>query len=144
MHGTTIKINILPYSQEPPICPAPQPDEYIPLSTSYLFKRWLRSFIFAHTTLRYIFLPTLSTSPACFPLLQSSLLTIDNESYKSFSSSIHSFIKTRITSSILGPIIFFTLRQCPSIHTTDQVSQPYTTTGKLRAYFRVCQCLWFL
>ena len=76
-------------------------------------------------------------------------LTISNENYKSFSSSVCIFIKTRITSSILDPIIFFstpfstTLSLYSSIHVTYQVSQPYTT-GTLYAYFRMCQCLWFL
>ena len=63
--------------------------------------------------------------------------TILREEYRSFSSSLCSFLHTTVTSSLLGPNILLsilfsnTLSLRSSLGVSDQVSQPYKTTGKL-------------
>ena len=62
--------------------------------------------------------------------------TIFGDKYRSLSSSLHSFHHSSVTSSLLGPNIFFstlfsnTLNLCSSLYVSNQISQPYKTTGK--------------
>ena len=59
------------------------------------------------------------------------------EEYRSLSSSLHSFLHSLVTSSLLGPNILLntlfsnTLSLRPSLNVSDQVSHPYKTRGKI-------------
>jgi hypothetical protein len=59
--------------------------------------------------------------------------------YRSFSSSLCSFLHSPITSTLLGPNILLntlfsnTLNLRSSLNVRDQVSHPYKTTGKINA-----------
>ncbi len=61
--------------------------------------------------------------------------TILGEAYRSFSSSLCSFIHSPVTPSLLGPNIFlstlFSNTLSSSLNVSDQVSHPYKTTGML-------------
>jgi hypothetical protein len=65
------------------------------------------------------------------------LITLGEE-FKLWSSSLRSFLQPSITSSPLGPNIFFstlfsnTVSLCSSLNVSDQVSYPYRTTEKLQ------------
>jgi hypothetical protein len=57
--------------------------------------------------------------------------------YKSWSSSLCSFLHSPVTSSLCGPSILpstlfsNTLSSCSSLNVRDEVSHPYRTTGKI-------------
>ena len=59
------------------------------------------------------------------------------EQYKSRSFSLHNFIQSLISSSLLGPTIFLntllsnTFNLCSSRHVRNQVPHPFTTTHKI-------------
>ena len=63
--------------------------------------------------------------------------TILGEQYRSLSSSLCSFLHSPVTSSLLAPNILLntifsnTLSLRSSLNVSDQVSHPYTTTGKI-------------
>ena len=64
--------------------------------------------------------------------------------YRSFSSTLYSFLHYPVTSSLLGPYIFFntlfwnTLSLHFSLTVSDQVSNPYKTTAKIMViYFSI-------
>ena len=67
--------------------------------------------------------------------------TVLREEYRSFSSSLCSFLHLPVTLSFLGPNILFntlfsnTLSLHFSLNVNNQVSQPYKTTGKIIVLF---------
>jgi len=67
--------------------------------------------------------------------------TILGKEYKSFSSSLCIFLHSPITSSLLGPNILLntmfsnTLNFLSSRNVSDQVSNPYQTTGKIEVLY---------
>ena len=79
--------------------------------------------------------------------------TIFGEQYKSLSSSLCSFLHSRVISSLLDPNILLntlfsdTLSLHPSFNVSDQVSHPYRTTNKITflyiswsLYFCITNC----
>src|SRR5215469_3440426 len=83
--------------------------------------------------------PIRATCPAQLILLDLTTRTILGKEYRSFSSSLCNFLRSPVTSSLLGPNILFnilfsnTLSLCSSLNASDQVSHPYKTTGKIIA-----------
>ena len=81
--------------------------------------------------------PIRATCPAHLILPDVFTRTILGEEYRSLSSSLCSFLHSPVTSSFLGPIIFLktlfsnTVSLRSSRNVSDQVSYPYTTTGKI-------------
>ena len=81
--------------------------------------------------------PIRATCPAHLILLHFISRTVLGEQYRSFSSSLCSFLHSPFTSSLVGPNIYLstqfsnTLSLCFSLNVSDQVSHPYKTTGKI-------------
>ena len=81
--------------------------------------------------------PIRATCHAHLILLDLITRTILGEEYRSFSSSLCSFLYSPVTSSLLGPhtllstLFSYTLSLRPSLNVSDQVSHPYKTTGKV-------------
>ena len=81
--------------------------------------------------------PIRATCPAHLILLNFITRTILGEVYKSFNSSLCNLLHSPVTSSLLGPNILLntkfsnTLSFLSSRNVSDQVSQPYKTTGKI-------------
>jgi len=81
--------------------------------------------------------PIRATCPAHLILLDVITRTMLGEQYKSFSSSLRSFLYSPVTSSLLDTIILRStlfsnpLSLCSSLIVSDQVSHPYKTTGKI-------------
>jgi len=81
--------------------------------------------------------PIRPTCPTHLILLDFITRTILGEQYRSFSSSLCSFLHSPVTSSLLGPNILLStlfskaLSLCSSLNVSDQVSNPYTTRGKI-------------
>ena len=75
-----------------------------------------------------------ATCPAHLILLDFITRTILGEAYRSFSSSLCSFLHSPVTSALLGPNILLntlfsnTLSLRSSVNVHDQVSHPYKTT----------------
>ena len=141
----------LPHLQVPAPCPCPEPARSSPYPTFHFPKIHLN--IIPHLRLR---LPS-ALFPSGFPtktlythlpspihatclahlILDFITRTLLGEEYRSFSSSLCSFLHSPITLSLLGPNIllntFFsnTLILCSSFSVSDQVSHPYKTTGKI-------------
>ena len=142
----------LPHSQVPATCPYPEPDQSSPHAhTSHFLNIYL-----------HIILPLMSGSSKLSLCLQISppklcihfqspsphiratfpihfiipdfiTRTIFGEQFRSFCSSLWSFIHSRFTSSLLGPNTLLNtqfqniLSQHSSFHVSDQVSNPYKT-----------------
>ena len=107
--------------------------------------KWFISLRFPHKTLFALLLSLLSPIRATCPtqLIFLDLITrrILGEDYRSLSSSLSSFLHSPIPLSLLGPNILLstlfsnTLSLRSSLNVRDQVSHPYTTTGKLGSVY---------
>jgi len=81
--------------------------------------------------------PISTTCPSHLILLNFITQTIMGEEYRSLSSALCSFLHSLFTSSLLGPNILLntlfsnTLSLRSSLNVSDQLSHPYTTTGKI-------------
>ena len=100
--------------------------------------KWSLSLRFSHHNPVYTSpLPIRATCHAYLILLDFITRTIFGEKYRSLSSSVCSFLHSPVTSSLLGPNILIntlfsnTLSLRSSLNVSDQVSHPYTTTGKI-------------
>ena len=88
-----------------------------------------------------LFSPVCATCPAHLILLNLITWIIFGEEYRSLSSSVHSFLHSPVTSSLLGPTILlstlfsYTLSLFSSLHMTDQISHPYKTSNKIIVLF---------
>src|SRR5215475_7573946 len=84
-----------------------------------------------------LFSPIRATCPAHLIRLDFTTHTILGKEYRSFSSSLCSFLHSPVTSSLLGPntllntLFSNTLSLRSSLSVSDQVSHPYKTTGKI-------------
>ena len=81
--------------------------------------------------------PIRATCPAHLIRLDFTIRTVLGKEYRLFSSSLCSFLHSPATSSLLGPntllntLFSNTLSLRSSLNVSDQVSQPYKTTGKI-------------
>jgi hypothetical protein len=81
--------------------------------------------------------PKRDTCPARLILLDCVTQTIFDEQYKSLTSSLCSFLRSLITSSLLSPFVLLNtlfsniLSLHSSLNVGDQISRPYKTTVKI-------------
>ena len=93
------------------------------------------------TLYTYFFSPYVLHTPPISFLLYLIIRKIFIDEYKSLSSSIHSFLHSLVTSSLLGPNIFLstlfsnTLSPRSSLNVNNKVSHPYETRGKVRVLY---------
>ena len=142
----------LPHSQAPATCPYPHPDQSSPYPHIQLLKIHL-NIILPSTSgfpnglfpsgspTKTLYTPLLSpiraTCPAHLILLDFITRTILSEVYRSFSSSLCSFLHSPVTSALLGPNILLrtlfsnTLSLRSSLNVSDQVSHPYKIRGRI-------------
>ena len=142
----------LPRLQMPTICTCPEPYQSSPRPPSHFLNihfniilpsmpgssKWSLSLRFPHQNPVHIFpLPHTCYMPHSSHLLDLITRIICGEQYRSLSSSLCSFLHSPVTSSLIGPNILLstlflhTLILRPSHNTSDQVSHPYKTTGKI-------------
>jgi len=144
----------LPHSHMPVTCLYPQPAQSTSCPTSHLLKillniilpsmpgssKWSLSLRFPHQTLCAPLLHT-RYMPHPFHSLNLITRTILGEQYGSLSSSLCSFLHSPVTSSLLGPNISLstlfsnTLSLRSSLSVSDQVSNPFKTTGKITVLY---------
>ena len=97
--------------------------------------KWSLSFMFPHQNSVYTS-PLRATCPSHLILLDLIIRTLLGDEYRSVSSSLCSFIHYAVTSSLLGPNILLstvlsnTLSLRSYLNESDQVSDPYKTTGE--------------
>jgi hypothetical protein len=101
------------------------------------FPQWSLSLRFPHQNpIQASLLPARDTCHAHLILLDFIIRTTLGEEYRSWSSSLWSFLHSPVTSSLLGTNILLstlfsnTLSLRPFPNVSDQVSHPYKTTGK--------------
>jgi hypothetical protein len=124
----------LPHSQVPATCPYPEPAQSSPYPTSYFFKTHLNitlpskpgspqlslSLRFPHQNPVHASpLPIRATGPAHRISLDFITRTRVGEEYRSWSSSLWSFLHSPVTSSLLGPTPY---SQTPSAYVPPSVS----------------------
>jgi hypothetical protein len=140
----------LPQSQVPATCPYPEPDQSIPYPTSHFlnihldiifyFFLGLPSGLFpSDFPVKILYMPLVSsiraTCTAHLILLDLATQKIFGEEYRSFTSSLCSFLYSTVTSSVLGPNILLnalfasTFSLPSSFNVSDHVSHPYKMTG---------------
>ena len=136
---------LLPRLQVPATCPYSEPDQSSPWSPSKTWRAFLiisshprlglPSGLFPH---QYTVLsPIRATCPAHPFILDMFTRIILVEDYRSLSFSLCSFIHSPVTSFLLGSNILLstlfsnTLSLRSTLNVSDQVSQPYKTTGKI-------------
>jgi hypothetical protein len=138
----------LSHSQDPITCTYPEPDQSsqcfpsyflktsfnIILSCTYGSSKWSLSLRFPHQKPLFTHpLPTRPTCPAHLTLLDMMAQIIYNDKYRSWSSSLCSYLHSSVTSLFLGPNIFLsillsnTLGLFSSLNVTHKVSLPYKT-----------------
>ena len=136
----------------PATYPYPEPDQCSPYPTSHFLKihlniilpltpgspKWSLSHRFPHQHPIYASpLPHTTTCHSHLILLDFITQTILGEEYRLLSSSFCSFLHSLVTLSLLGPNIILNtlfsniLNLRSSLNVSDQVSHPYTTTGKI-------------
>ena len=142
----------LPHSQVPATCPYLRQHDPVHTPTSYFlmihlniilpstsgFSKWFLSLRFPDQNPVYVS-PLLirATCPTHLIFLDFTTRTILGEQYRSFSSSLCSFLHSSVTSSLLGPNILLstlfsnTLSLRFSINVSDQILHPYKTTGRI-------------
>jgi hypothetical protein len=120
--------------------PDPTSTKSIPILSNYL-RLGLPSGLFPSgfpTDLYAFFFSQIrATFPYHFILLDFIIIIILDKKYKSWSSSLCSFLHSPVTSSLFGPNILLSNlfsnnhSLCSSLNIRDQVSRPYRTTGKI-------------
>ena len=124
------EVNHLSVSQEIPHIP-------LPLDPSLILSYHICLGFPTNTLYTPLLSPICTTCPAHFILLDFITQTILGEKCRSLSSSLCSFLHPLVTSSLLSPNILLntlfsnTLNLCSSLNISNQVSQPYKTTGKI-------------
>jgi len=123
------------------ITPHPTSWRSILISSFHLFLGLLSCPFLSAFPTKTLYMPLLSSIRAAFSthliLLDFITHKILGEQYRSFSSSLCSFLYFLFTSSLLGlnillnNLLLNTLRIRSSLNLCDQVSHPYTTTGKI-------------
>jgi len=127
--------------QSSPCPPIPTSWRSILILSSHLYMGLLSGRFFSCFLTNILYPPLLSPicaiCPAHFILLYLINRIIFGEEYRSLSSSSCRFLHSPVTLSPLGPNILLntlfscTLRLRSSLSMSDQVSQPYKTTGKI-------------
>jgi hypothetical protein len=134
-----------PYTQVPATCPYPEPtpssphDLKIHLNIILPSTSWSPQWpLFLRLTHQHLCTPLSSpirtTCPHHLIRLDFTTRTILGKEYRSFSSSLCSFLHFPVNSSLLGPntLLFSnTLSLRSSLNVSYQVSHPYKTTGKI-------------
>jgi len=105
---------------------------HLPMPTP---SEWSLSLRFSQHTPVFLFSPMHATC-LTHPIFLDLIFVMFNNEYKSWRSSLFSFIQPPLSSSILSPWILLstlfsnTHHLCSSLNVTDRVSYPYKTTGK--------------
>jgi len=141
-----------PYPQVPATCPYPEPApsslhdptnflknhlNIILPSTSWSPQWPLSLRLPTNTLYTPLSSPIRATHPAHLIRLDFTTRTMLGKEYRSFSSSLCSFLHSPVTSSLLDPntllntLFSNTLSLRSSLSVSDQVSHPYKTTGKI-------------
>ena len=142
----------LPRLQEHPNCPYPEPDRYCPyphpaswtfilILSSYLCLGLPSDLLATGLTTKTLYASLLSPIRAtCYvhlSLVDFITRMMFDEKYREWSSLLCSLLHSPVTSSVLGPNILLstlfskTLSLHSSLSVSDQLSQPYKTTGNI-------------